>query len=117
LILKKKSSVNYAVTPVNEGDTGDFEFSIEEKLIESEQTKVKAQKIRQVVNDLPQRQKEIIYLKFFQDLGRDEIAEILHLNPQTVSNHLQTAIKSMRLHKELILLTTFLLVYILQLYF
>jgi RNA polymerase sigma factor (sigma-70 family) len=117
LILKKKSSVNYAVTPVNEGDTGDFEFSIEEKLIESEQTKVKAQKIRQVVNDLPQRQKEIIYLKFFQDLGRDEIAEILHLNPQTVSNHLQTDIKSMRLHKELILLTTFLLVYILQLYF
>ncbi len=119
LIFKKRSSGNYAVVAFDDGDINgfDFEFSIEEKLIESEQTMFKAQRIRQLIDNLPQRQKEIIYLKFFQNLSREEIAEILHLNPQTVSNHLQAALKSMRFHRELISLLIFLLIYVTQLSF
>jgi RNA polymerase sigma factor (sigma-70 family) len=116
LILKKRSSGSYAVLPFNEGDVSgfDFELSIENSLIELEQTKFKAQKIRQIITNLPNRQQEIIYLKFFQNLGRDEIAEILHIHPQTVSNHLQVALKSMRSHKELVALIVLLFIYIFQ---
>jgi RNA polymerase sigma factor (sigma-70 family) len=118
LILKRKLSDRYSVVPFNEEEINnfDFELSIEENLIESEQAKIKAQKVLQWVSILPRRQKEIIYLKFFHNLNRDEIAEILHINSQTVSNHLQMAFKSMRSNKELISLIMFLLICIFQTY-
>jgi RNA polymerase sigma factor (sigma-70 family) len=74
----------------------DLETSIEEKLIHSEKTARQAKLISHVVNLLPKRQKEVIYLKFFQDLSRDEIADIMGNSPQTVSNLLQLALKRLR---------------------
>lgn len=70
-----------------------FEFSVEYRLIKVEQDKLTAAHLAQLMGDLPKRQQEAIYLKFFQDLDRDEIAEIMDIHPQSVSNLLQTAYK------------------------
>ncbi len=45
---------------------------------------------------LPTRQKEVVYLKFFQDLNRDDISRAMSISPQTVSNLLQLALKKLR---------------------
>lgn len=74
----------------------DMEISVEEKLIEKEQTKNLAFLIAANLSALPARQKEVVYLKFFQDLSRDEISETMHITPQTVSNLLQLALKKLR---------------------
>lgn len=83
----------------------ELEISIEEKLIEMEYGKNVAHKIAQTLEGLPNRQKEVIYLKFFQELSRDEIAEIMGINLQTVSNLLQMALKNLRakLNKDLLI--------------
>ena len=73
-----------------------FELSVEEKIIGREEVQLLAKKIASLISTLPKRQKEVIYLKFFQDLSRDEIAQIMGNHPQTVSNLLQLALKKLR---------------------
>lgn len=45
---------------------------------------------------LPERQKEIIHLRYYQNLSHQEIANILNLNYQSVSNLLYRAVKNLR---------------------
>jgi RNA polymerase sigma factor (sigma-70 family) len=80
----------------NEAPAFDFELSIEHTLIQQEESRIIAQKINELIAALPKRQKEIIYLKFFENLSREEIAEIMQITPQAVSNTLQKALKNMR---------------------
>jgi RNA polymerase sigma factor (sigma-70 family) len=84
------------VTILDESRLFDFEFSVETDFIERETTFRLSQQIKNVVALLPKRQKEIIYLRFYQNLDREQIAEVLNVTPQTVSNTLQMAFKNMR---------------------
>ncbi|WP_031526951.1 RNA polymerase sigma factor [Dyadobacter crusticola] len=81
---------------VDHGFDFDIEFSSEYYFIISEENRHLAQQITSLMNALPARQKEVIYLRFFQDLDRDEIAGIMHIRPQSVSNLLQSAFKWLR---------------------
>ncbi|CAG4990426.1 hypothetical protein DYBT9275_00526 [Dyadobacter sp. CECT 9275] len=74
----------------------DIEFSAEYLFIRLEEDKQTASRITCLLNELPKRQKEAVYLKFFHDLDRDEIATIMDIHPQSVSNLLQTAFKWMK---------------------
>lgn len=74
----------------------DFELSVEEKLIAHETTRRRADLVVALVAALPKRQKEVVYLKFFQELTRDEIAAVMEISPQTISNLLQNALKKLR---------------------
>lgn len=65
-------------------------------LIKTEQTRQLARQIATMLNGLPLRQKEVVYLKFFLNMSRDEISETLSITPQTVSNILQMALKNLR---------------------
>ena len=74
----------------------EIEFSVEQDYIDNESTLVLSQKVKKMLDELPRRQKEVIYLKFFQELDRNQISEIMEVSPQTVSNLLQIAIKQLR---------------------
>ncbi|CAG5067366.1 hypothetical protein DYBT9623_00086 [Dyadobacter sp. CECT 9623] len=71
-------------------------FSVEQDYIEHESTIVLANKLKHLLDQLPTRQKEVIYLKFFQEMDRTQISEIMDISPQTVSNLLQIAIKQLK---------------------
>ena len=73
-----------------------FELSVEENIISNESTSIQAKNIAQKIELLPKRQKEVIYLKFFYGLNRNEIAEVMEISEQTVSNLLQLAFKFLR---------------------
>lgn len=79
-----------------ENDLTFVEFSPEWSVIEQESLAETTQRISDSLNQLPKRQREVIYLRYYQNLDRDEIAEIMGVNPQSVSNLLQAAFKTFR---------------------
>ena len=74
-------------------DVFEVQFSVEEAFIREETTLQTAERCLQLLKTLPKRQQEVIYLKYFQDLSRDEIAEVMKIAPQSVSNLIQLALK------------------------
>jgi len=81
-----------------ENNPFDIEFSVEESFIRTEDTLKLAQHLSSLLNGLPPRQQEAVYLKFFHEMSRDEISEVMHIAPQSVSNLLQTAIKWLKVN-------------------
>ena len=91
------------------GQSFEFEFSVEDELIHQETVLNRSRQMKQILERLPRRQKEVIYLKFFQDMDRDQIAQVMDIAPQTVSNLLQLALKQLRQYWKIELLTLFML--------
>jgi RNA polymerase sigma factor (sigma-70 family) len=50
----------------------------------------------QALAQLSNRQKEIIYLKFYQELNYEEVSEIMNINYQAARNLLYQSIKSIK---------------------
>lgn len=68
------------------------EFNIETKLIQEQISRETQGKLQRILNELPKRQKEIIYLRFYEGLSSDQIAEIMQVNRQSVYNLLHESI-------------------------
>ena len=73
-----------------------FAFSVEEKIIAQQSQEVIQQKITNVLDKLSNRQKEVIYLRFYQELSYDEICEVMELKRQSMHNLLQEAFRSIK---------------------
>lgn len=87
----KKSSVN-----AEDNSNEFFELSHETFLIKEQDDQGKIKKILEAINQLPSRQKEIIYLKIYKGLEYEEISEIMQINYQVVRNLLCQALKTFR---------------------
>lgn len=74
----------------------DFKATIDDEIIVTEDARRRLEFIKDVLNTLSPRQKEIIYLRFFASMSREEIAQTLTIAPQTVSNIIQIALKNLR---------------------
>ena len=72
------------------------EFSIEQVIIEKQVSEEKAVKLRKVLSLLSKRQKEIVYLKYYQHLDHGQIAELMNISRQSVYNLLHEAIHNLR---------------------
>jgi RNA polymerase sigma factor (sigma-70 family) len=72
------------------------EFSIEHHLIREQTLRETANTFSDLLNKLPKRQKEIIYLRFYQDLEVSEIVEIMEINAQSVYNLIHKALANLR---------------------
>ena len=70
--------------------------------IENESQQEQQSKISYFLKQLPDRQREILYLRFYQDLRVEEIAQLLQIKPQSVSNIIQRALLNLRQHWELL---------------
>jgi len=70
------------------------------QIIENEISSERQRKLKIKLKQLPERQREIIHLRYFQNLKNEEIASILNVNYQSVSNLLYRAIKNLK--KQLI---------------
>lgn len=81
--------------------TFDLEASADYRIITNETNVRIAKTIAANLSRLPKRQKEVVYLKFFQGLSRDDISDAMSISPQTVSNLLQLALKKLRAEFEM----------------
>lgn len=73
-----------------------FDFSIEQQLISDELTAGKVAQLNKLLNVLPARQKEALYLRYHHGLNVDEVAEILNVNYQSANNLLHRALVNIR---------------------
>ncbi|MFD1141293.1 RNA polymerase sigma factor [Larkinella insperata] len=72
------------------------EFTLEAGLTEDEPARTVVDTLRQLIEQLSQRQQEVVYLKYFQELNCDQIAEVASLSSPAVSELLQTAIRQVK---------------------
>ncbi|MBF4491083.1 sigma-70 family RNA polymerase sigma factor [Flavobacterium sp. JLP] len=74
-----------------------LEFSVEHELIaDDEIAKEKVIHLNKLLNELPSRQKEALYLRYHQGLTVEQIAEMLDVNYQSASNLLHRGLLSLR---------------------
>jgi len=74
----------------------DIAFSPEEIVIKDEEYLSLQKKITELLNELPKRQKEVIYLHYFEELDYTQIAEIMGIHYQSVLNLTQKALQKLR---------------------
>lgn len=79
--------------------------SQEDEIIKSESRTQEIQKLRSAIQHLPQRQQEVIHLRFYADLSLGEIANLMEINKQSVSNILFRSLALLRpILKDLVLI-------------
>ncbi len=77
-----------------------LEFSAEEKLVQKQDDLARVKKLSLLLNKLSQKQKEVLYLKYFGKLNYFEIAEVMDINYQSVRNLTHKALKTLKTHFE-----------------
>ncbi|WP_026628160.1 RNA polymerase sigma factor [Dyadobacter alkalitolerans] len=95
-MLKSIKSLSGNVELTDRFDEIYADFSGEDVLIESETAHALEKQLKTVVEQLPTRQQEVIYLRFFQNLQPEEIGGLLSISPQSVSNIIQRALQNLR---------------------
>ena len=73
-----------------------FELSTETFVVAEEEKKEQFAKMLHLLNALPPRQKEIIYLKIYKGFSYEEISDLMQINYQVVRNLLCQALKTIR---------------------
>lgn len=88
-IFRKSTSIDAVVFHM--------EFSVEHELIDDDDaTKQKVIQLNNLLNNLPARQKEALYLRYHQGLAVEQIAEMLEINYQSASNLVYRALVTLR---------------------
>ncbi len=70
----------YEKVEINGEHHFDLKFSVESEYIRKEDSSEKALQLSKAMNDLTPRQKEFIYLKYFEEMDYNEIAEIMDMS-------------------------------------
>ena len=72
----------------------EFEFTLplENQLIHNETAEEQKKLLQQALSNLSRRQREAIYLRFFQDLSYNEVADIMSMQVDSVYNTISKAI-------------------------
>jgi RNA polymerase sigma factor (sigma-70 family) len=87
-------------------------FSADMRMIEDEYEVYQLKQLEKGLGELPQRQQELIYLRFYQNLSYDQIAENMQIGRQSLYNLLQKALTSLRKHWQVGLNGLFLLLWV-----
>jgi RNA polymerase sigma factor (sigma-70 family) len=74
----------------------DIQFTAEELITNQETAIFKNKNLSHLLNKLPNRQKEAIYLKYYSGLKALEISEVMGINYQSVVNTLHKGIKNLK---------------------
>ncbi|MVM32095.1 sigma-70 family RNA polymerase sigma factor [Spirosoma sp. HMF4905] len=72
------------------------EQNFQDVLFRLEKEQLTTHKVKEAINQLPVRQQEALYLRYFEGLDVDHIAQIMNINRQSVSNHLHKALTYLR---------------------
>ena len=64
--------------------------------VDAAEKELKLDQLAEAINQLPPRQKETIYLKFYKNLSNSEVAEIMQISYQSVGNNIQKAVHKLK---------------------
>lgn len=94
--LEKERNLRYRSSTFSVGQPLPVEASEEARIIRTEVEASQVHQVAQLLNRLTPRQREIVYLRYFDGLSPREIGETMGLSYQTVVNHLCEGMKSLR---------------------
>lgn len=90
-----------------------FTLSVEDMIISDETTDQNKKKLDNAMQNLSGRQKEAIYLRYYEEMEYEEICEIMTINYQSVRNLISKAIIELRQYMTMMIFyVTFLLLII-----
>ncbi len=95
-ITKNRKHEHLEIKDVQAEIVFNVECSFQEQLIELEISSEIKEKLSAAVNSLPLKQKEIIYLKFEEELEYSEISEIMKISVESARKLLYRALLSLR---------------------
>ena len=96
-ILFRKIKAASRFSEIQETDeTIPFEVSYDHQLITNEEEKRIQDTVKAVLNKLPARQQEIIYLRFFDGLSYEEISDIMSINVSSTYKLLYKALDNLQ---------------------
>ncbi|GAB3918132.1 RNA polymerase sigma factor [Larkinella terrae] len=75
-----------------------LELSVEEALITRQLSEQQVQQLNRALEQLPQRQREAITLKFYSGLTFEQIAQVMGVNHQSAKNFIQKGLHTLRQH-------------------
>lgn len=111
LLLSLKRKIFHSVKKIRKSTDTELEesyfeaeLSIDQILINSETDTEQKNKLKKAFSQLSDRQKEILYLKYYSEMDYDEITKIMDLNYQSARNLVSRAITKLSKHISLILL-------------
>ncbi len=96
LLFRKLRQTRIYSGQTEETDLAEEDLSVEEGMIRSESAELLQHKVRALLSILTPRQREILYLRFYQNLTPPEIAVLLNINAQSVCNIIQRAFSKIR---------------------
>lgn len=96
LLKVMKKNEKFKHTDFSNEEFVDIQFTAEEVITNQETAVFKNRNLSQLLNKLPSRQREAVFLKYYSGLKAKEIAEIMGINYQSVINTLFKAIKSLK---------------------
>ncbi|TAE30800.1 MAG: sigma-70 family RNA polymerase sigma factor [Cytophagales bacterium] len=70
----------------------------DEQWMEDETTQTNSTRLQRLLAQLTDRQREVLYLKFYQNLPHETIADLLSMERQSVANLLHRALKELKHH-------------------
>ena len=74
----------------------DIQFSAEDIITEEESNRKLKIVISNALNKLPSRQKEIVFLRFYEDMDYNQIVGVTGIKYQSVINHVYKAVQTLR---------------------
>jgi RNA polymerase sigma factor (sigma-70 family) len=93
-VIKKNQKLKYV--DFSTETINDIQFTKEELMMDQETEAFRNKNMATLLNKLPKRQKEAIYLKYYSGLKAAEISEVMDINYQSVVNTLHKAIKGLK---------------------
>ena len=81
---------------INQAIDFDIELSVEDKLIKVGANRAHLEKLNASIQKLTSRQREIIYLKFYENLSYDQISKALDVDRKAVYKLMARALKRLK---------------------
>jgi RNA polymerase sigma factor (sigma-70 family) len=92
----RRNKNNYPHLDLDEIGEMTDNHTIETQIEEKESYLESQRKVRNAIEELPKRQKEAIFLKFYEGLENEQIADLMQVNRQSVANLLFKAITTLK---------------------
>ncbi|MFB9292303.1 RNA polymerase sigma factor [Persicitalea jodogahamensis] len=92
--LRLQRRMAYEELDWNGSTVGDLDS--ETLMIQQESLEQLTKHMKNKLAGLPNREREALYLRYYENLSVSQIAEVMQVNPQSVSNFLQKALSKLR---------------------
>lgn len=102
-VKRRKEGRSVSLEDVSLSDYNfELEVDIEKTIIETEYNEELMHSLQEALEGLTNRQREIVYLKYFKGMDNSEIASVMELNLQTVKNTMSQALIRLRDFRKLV---------------